>query len=134
MMKSLKVLTMVAAVAVAAVPCARAADRVKVDVPFKFVLAGQQLPSGVYMFEPSENARIVQVYARNYRHLALAVCAPARGTMQQPGLVFHKHGDQHFLKAISIGNGLGVSLPTTQSEKVAEAAQGDGRVVVSGRP
>jgi len=132
MMKSLKVLTMVAAVA--AVPCARAADRVKVDVPFKFVLAGQQLPSGVYLFAPSENSRIVQVYTRNYRHLALAVCEPARGTMQQPGLVFHKHGDQHFLKAISIGSGLGVSLPTTQAEKVAEAAGGDGRVVVSGRP
>ena len=132
MMKSLKVLTMVAAVA--AVPCARAADLVKVDVPFKFVLAGQQLPSGVYLFAPSENSRIVQVYTRNYRHLALAVCVAAPAPMQQPGLVFHKHGDQHFLKAISIGSGLGVSLPTTQAEKVAEAAQGDGRVVVSGRP
>jgi hypothetical protein len=132
MMKSLKVLTMAAAVA--AVPCARAADRVQVDIPFKFLLAGQQLPSGVYLFEPSENGRIVQVYARDYRHLALAICVPERGTMEQPGLLFHRHGDQHFLKAVSLGKGLGVSLPTTQAEKVAEAAQGDGRVASSGRP
>ena len=132
MMKSLKVLTLVATVA--AVPCARAADLVQVDVPFNFVVAGQQLPSGVYLFEPSENGRIVQVYTRNYRHLALAVSVPERGRMEQPGLVFHKHGDRHFLKAISTGNGLGVSLPTTQAEKTAEAAQGDGREVAIGRP
>jgi hypothetical protein len=132
MMKSLKVLTMAAAVA--AVPCARAADLVQVDVPFKFLVAGQQLPSGVYLFEPSENGRIVQVYARDYRHLALATCVPERSTMPQPGLLFHKHGDRHFLKAISIGKGLGVSLPTTKAEKVAEAAQGHGRVIAVSLP
>jgi hypothetical protein len=132
MMKSLKVLTMAAAVA--AVPCARAADLVQVDVPFKFMVNGQQFSSGVYLFEPSENGKIVQVHTRDHWNVALAVCAPERGTMEKPGLLFHRYGDQHFLKAVSIGKGLRVSLPTTPQEQVAAASQGEGGAAASGRP
>ncbi len=50
MTKSMKILAMAAAVSVLAAPCALAMDNVvlKVDVPFDFVVADQQLPSGEY--------------------------------------------------------------------------------------
>ena len=131
MMKSLKVLSMVAVASMAAVPCARAADVVKVDVPFNFVVAGQQFPGGEYLFVRGEDHRIVQVCSKDRLHFAVAVGLAEPNATRDTGLVFHKHGEQYFLKAVS-GNGLDFALPTTQAEKVAEAAQGDGRAVAVG--
>ena len=50
MTKSLKILAMAAAVSALAAPSALALDSyvLKVDVPFDFVVADQQLPSGEY--------------------------------------------------------------------------------------
>jgi hypothetical protein len=126
-MKSVKVLSMAAAMAIVTAPAALASDVVKVDVPFDFVMAGQQLPSGEYTFVKGDNPRIVQVFS-NQRHVGVAVGLAEPKGASVTGLTFHRHGEQYFLKAIS-GQGLDFSLPTSQAERVAEAALGGGKAI-----
>jgi len=130
MIKSLKVLSMVAVAAVAAAPCAQASDILNVKVPFEFVLAGQPLPSGEYQFVKSDYPGAVQVYSKARGRMVTAVCMAAPTTMPEVGLLFHKHGEQHFLKLIRIGDTT-VALPTSEAEKRSEAAQAAGRAVAA---
>lgn len=129
MSRKLSILSMVAVAAVAAAPRAVAGERVKVDVPFEFVVAGQPLPSGEYRFEMDETTRIVHVYSKARRHVALTVCQPVPNASREVGLVFHKHAGQRFLKAVSTGHGFDMTLPTAPAEKMAEAADGVGRPI-----
>jgi len=133
MIKGLKVLSMVAVAAFAVAPRAQASDILKVNVPFDFVLAGQQLPSGEYQFVKSADPSVVQVYSKTRGRVGMVTYMPAPSAMPETGLTFHKHGEQHFLKAISIGRTT-IALPTTQAERVAEAAQGVGRTVAVAKP
>jgi hypothetical protein len=132
MIKGLTVLSMLAVAAIAA-PRAQASDILKAHVPFDFVLAGQTLPSGEYRFVRSVDPKFVQVYSKTRGHVGMAAYVPASTAMPESGLVFHKHGDQHFLKSISIGSTT-VALPQTHAERVAEAAQGVGRTIAVSQP
>jgi len=134
MIKSLSILSMAAAATMAAAPRAMAADLVKVDVPFEFVVAGQPLPSGEYRFVMDENASIVHVYSKARGHVALAVCQTVPKATREVGLVFHKHAGQRFLKSVATDRGFDASLPTTHAERVAEAADDTGRTVAVGQP
>jgi len=134
MMKSVRILSMVAAASMAAAPWALATEVVKVDVPFDFVVAGQPLPSGEYRFVTGENATLVHVYSKTRGHVALAVCQPVPNGKEDAGLVFHQHSGQRFLKTVVTGHGLEISLPTTRAERVAEAADGVGPAVAVRMP
>jgi hypothetical protein len=125
MIKSLKVLSTVAVavVALAAAPRAQASDILNVKVPFDFVLAGQPLPSGEYQFVRSDYPGVVQVYSKARGRMLTAVCVAAPTTMPEVGLLFHKHGGQHFLKLIRLGDTT-VSLAASQAERRSEAARG----------
>jgi hypothetical protein len=128
MMKSVRVFSMAAAALLAAAPGALANDAVKVTVPFDFVVAGQALPSGDYLFVRGDNPRIVQVLRGGHTHVAVALglAEPSRSLATE--LTFHRYGQQYFLKTVS-GNGLDLALPKTQAERVAEAALGGGKAI-----
>jgi hypothetical protein len=134
MSRKLNVLSMVALAAAAAAPRALADDLVRVDVPFEFVVDGRPLPSGEYRFELDEAARVVHVYAKTRGHVAVTVFQSAPSTTKEAGLAFHNHAGQRFLKTVSTGHGLEISLPTTQAERVAEAADGASKTVAVGLP
>lgn len=134
MFKKVSVLSVVAVAAVATAPRAVAGDLVKVEVPFEFVVDGRPLPSGEYRFELDETARIMHVYAKARGHVAITVFQVAPSAMKEPGLAFHTHAGQRFLKTVSTGRGYDVALPTTHAERVAKAADGEGKPVAAGRP
>jgi hypothetical protein len=134
MSRKLSILSMVALAAAAAAPQALADDLVKVNVPFEFVVDGRPLPSGEYRFELDDAARVVHVYAKARGHVAVTVFQAAPSTTKEPGLAFHKHAGQRFLKTVSTGHGLEISLPTTHAERVAEAADVAGKTVAVGLP
>lgn len=129
MKKSVWILSTAAVTAMAAAPLVQAAETVKVNVPFAFVLADQPLPSGEYRFVREEGSRVVEVYSKAKGHVGVAACMPATSRVSAAGLVFHRHGDQHFLKQVNMGGGLAVSLPTSPGERLAEAAEGRGRAI-----
>jgi hypothetical protein len=135
MRKSVTILSLAAAATVLAAPCARAeVVSVKAAIPFDFVVADRQLPSGEYRFVRADAPGVVHVYAAGTReHLATVFCrALTRDPDAQAELAFDKHGSQRFLKTIRSGDGSGVYLPDTRKERRAEAqalAEARARVV-----
>jgi hypothetical protein len=124
MTKTLKVLALAAAVSAPVAPCALALDKavVKVTVPFEFVIADRQLPSGEYRLVQSQNPGVVEIYSRSREHLMTAFCLPL--PWETPGkakLVFRNHDGQRFLKLIRTEDGSGVYFPKTRMEGAIEA-------------
>lgn len=134
MKKSVWILSMAAVAAMAAAPVVQAAEIVKVNVPFAFVMADQSLPGGEYRFVREDGSRVVDVYSKAKGHVGVAACMPTASPMPAAGLVFHRHGDQHFLKLVNMGSGLAVSLPTSQTERLAVAAAGRSRAIAVAVP
>lgn len=133
MRKSLTMLTMVAAAALAAAPGARAGETVKVDVPFAFVAADHQLPAGEYQFVRSENPRVVQVFSEGRRHVATLVTMIQTDAGGDVGATFLRLGDEYFLKAIN-GTDLAYSVPPCHAERLAQARRPAGTpVALAGR-
>jgi hypothetical protein len=125
MTRSTRILAMAAAVAVLAAPCALAMDGavLKVNVPFDFVVADQQLPSGEYRIVKGQDTGVVRIYSKAQKHLVTAFCVPAPSDVAKGGeLVFHKHGSQRFLKSIRTADGFGASLLESRTEKEAQAS------------
>lgn len=123
MRKSVTILSLAAAVTVLAAPCVRAdVLTVKAAIPFDFVVADRQLPSGEYRFVRTNDPGVVHVYSAQTReHLAVVFCrALPRELDARTELGFDKHGSQRFLKTIRSGDGFGVYLPDTRSERQAE--------------
>ncbi len=123
MTKTLKVLAVTAAVFALAAPCALALEKavVKVTVPFDFVIADRQLPSGEYRLVQSHNPGFVEIYAKN-EHLMTTFCLPLPWESAGQGkLVFRSHDGQRFLKMIRTEDGSGVYFPKTRTESAAQA-------------
>jgi hypothetical protein len=127
MSRKLSILAVAAAAALVAAPKATAGDTVKVEVPFQFVLAGQPLPGGEYRFEVEAAAGVVHIYSPAGRHVATALCQSAPNASREVGLVFHKHAGQRFLKAVTTGHGVDVTLPEVRAERAAEASDATAR-------
>jgi len=115
-------LTMVAAVALAAAPRAQAAETVRVEVPFACLAADPQFPAGDYHFVRGENPRLVQVFSGAGGHVATLVTTVEAGASGEVGASFLRIGDQYFLKTIS-GTQAEVSLPACHAERLAQATR-----------
>jgi hypothetical protein len=125
MTKTSKILVLAAAVSALAAPCALALDKVvvKISVPFDFVIADRQLPSGEYRLVQSQNPGVVQIYSKNHEHLMTTFCLPLPWEAAGKGkLVFRSHGGQRFLKMIRTEDGSGVYFPKTRTESEAQAS------------
>jgi hypothetical protein len=95
----------------------------KADVPFAFVVADRQLPSGEYQFVRSDNPSAIKIYSRQHGHLLAVLGQPLPAASGEGAvLVFHRHGGQLFLKSIRSGNGSGLYFPNTRAENRLEAA------------
>jgi hypothetical protein len=128
-MKSVTIL-MVAA-AVLAAPRAHSASVVlKAHIPFDFVVADQQLPSGEYQIVQDHS--LVKIYSQSGEQLAIAHWLPqtAAGNVSS-SLVFHRCGSQRFLRVIGNGDGSGAYLPETRSERGARTGGASATVVAT---
>jgi hypothetical protein len=126
MMKSVRILSMAAAAAALAAPCALALDRavVKVTVPFDFVVADRHLPSGEYHLVESYNPSVVQIYSKDQEHLVSTFCLRQSweaGAGGKGKLVFRDRGGQRFLKMLRTEDGSTVYFPKTRTENEAQA-------------
>ncbi len=114
-----------AALLALAAPGALAADRVvlRVEIPFNFVVADQQLPAGSYRIVEAQDPGAVRIYSADQKHLLSTFCLQASPDVSQGRtLVFHKHDGRYFLKTIRGADGFGAYLPETRTEKQAQAS------------
>jgi hypothetical protein len=122
-MKSTSILMMATAAAILIAPCAQAQGVVvKVRVPFDFVVADQVLPSGEYQFVQQQDPRLVRIYSKAHAPQAIAYFIPMTAAPTgKASLVFHKYGNQRFLKMICDCGGSGAYLPKLRKERQAQA-------------
>jgi len=111
-----------------------AGRRIKVHVPFDFVVAGKQLPAGDYsvrrLSKDSETALLVQ--SEDGRSVVAVLTQSGAREPQRAELRFRQHGESYFLAEISIPGATGVrEIPRSKNEEkrvreLIEQAKADG--------
>jgi hypothetical protein len=87
------------------------------DVPFAFVIDGQQLPAGSYTFAMQAGS-VVRLFQPNGRNVFTLTHSGERSGDGRGKLVFHHYGDVYFLASVSIGGGGAVhELYATPAER-----------------
>lgn len=124
MKKSLKVLALAAGAALLTAAGALAEPvKVTAQVPFDFVVADQQLPSGEYRFVTSDEPGLVLIYsAKTGEHVATVLGRALPASADERGqLVFDRYGSDRFLNRIRSADGVGVFLPIGRVQSRAQA-------------
>ena len=113
---------------------AQAGRRVRVHVPFDFVVAGKQMPAGDYsvrrLSKDSENALLIQ--SEDGRSAATVFTNSSRHDAERAQLSFRQRGESYFLAEVSIPGTAGVrDVPRSKSEEkrvreLIEQAEADG--------
>jgi hypothetical protein len=98
----------VAVLAVAALGAALPAqdiDRVVVNIPYDFVVAGKTLPAGAYRVERNADYDQKQLIIRGLDNntAVLTVSNTVANAADRPGVTFLQAGEQHFLSRIETG-------------------------------
>ena len=95
---------------------------VKATVPFNFTVGGEAMPAGTYTLASESNPRLLSIASRekHIRHTT-TVMTDDYGRIGNK-LVFHRYGDQYFLRQIRTdGGAMNVDLPLSKQEKWAKA-------------
>ena len=106
--------------ATAASVFAQAGRRVRVHVPFDFVVAGRLMPAGDYsvrrVSKDSENALLIK--SEDGRSVATVFTNSSRREASRAELRFRQHGESYFLAEVSIPGTAGVrEVPRSKSEE-----------------
>jgi hypothetical protein len=121
----------VAAFATVAPAQAQQDERVIARVPFAFAVGDANLPSNTYRLSRVNDHREM-VLLRGDRTGAFVrtteVSLPRDGST--PSLVFHRYGDQYFLREIRWDGTSRLDLPLTKAERAAAERRADGAAQV----
>jgi hypothetical protein len=124
LLKGLSAASLVAVLVVLSAP-AEAAE-IKCRVPFSFTVNQKTLPPGVYNISTERSALFVKSSAGGGA-ITLTNNLETREN-SEPRLVFHKYGDQYFLREAWTGGGSGRSVPEPRQEREMVRAARNGRV------
>jgi hypothetical protein len=93
--------------------------QMKANIPFAFTMSGKTLPAGSYTIS-SPSPDVVTV--RNDKNRMAVASAVYGSDKQSPSgvLVFHRYGNQYFLKEILSPNAMNVSIPRCKREQSAQ--------------
>jgi len=87
------------------------------DVPFSFIVEGQQLPPGRYVLSPVGETNI-RISGSGTKGVLVATHDALRGGENGSKLVFHRWGDVHFLSSIwTAGNTHGRALYPSRTQR-----------------
>jgi hypothetical protein len=88
-----------------AIATASAQNIAKANIPFNFRVGSTPMPAGLYKIEPAE-AGLVWINRVDGSSHAVVLAQTNSGTTAAPAtLVFHKYGDQYFLREMRKANG-----------------------------
>jgi hypothetical protein len=89
-------------------------------VPFAFNVGASQMPGDTYRLSKIGGHTDVFMIS-SLRHSVILLGQPdGRKTDESPRLVFHKYGDEYFLREFWSGGSTGFSLPESRQERQAE--------------
>jgi hypothetical protein len=119
LLKGLLAVSVLAVFAAGSVPVEAAELTCK--IPFRFTINGTTLPEGSYNVSTTGG----KLFIRGFRHGAFALTnAVESKKASAPRLVFHKYGEQYFLRQVWAGDGSGRELPQPRLERsLAKRAQ-----------
>ena len=108
-----------------AVTVSAQSERIRVIMPFSFIVGQKALPAGEYTLEPIKKGSdyVWLVQSRNGHATALFTTRPVRAseTQEETRLVFHKYGDQYFLSQVwEAGESAGRALIESNRERSLE--------------
>ena len=94
-------------------------------VPFAFTIGTSVMPADTYRVSEFGGQTGVFMIS-GYRHSAIVLSEPdGRVAGDRPELVFHKYGDQYFLREIRVTGSTGFSLPESKQERQVEERVAD---------
>jgi len=97
------------------------AQAVKATVPFDFTINNTTVPAGTYIIS-STSADVLRISDQKHVHLLTTAIMDSSNSDKGNALVFHKYGDQYFLREIrSKDSSMNLRLPVWKSEKRARA-------------
>jgi hypothetical protein len=102
---------------------AQLGSRLTAEIPFEFAAGTKTMPAGEYTLTlggSSVSPALVVFQAANGKAAVqlLASAAESAGAAEQTKLIFHRHGDRHFLVEIwTRGVNRGYQFPQSQSER-----------------
>lgn len=106
----------------AATPAPTDAAELRADIPFSFSVNGKTLPPGTYSL--SEKNAVLFVDGATGAAMTIAVRVQSVDHVR-PSLVFHRYGDQYFLRQAWTGGRTGRELPERGIERIlARAGRG----------
>ena len=115
----LAITAVVAFVLTAAVAKAQSTDTIS-RVPFTFNVGESVMPPGTYRVSQFGTQTGVFMIS-GFPHSAIVLSQPdGRTADDQPRLVFHKYGDQYFLREVVLADSTGFSLPESEQERQVE--------------
>jgi hypothetical protein len=123
LLKGLWAVSLVAVFAALSVPVEAA--EVSCKIPFSFTVNGKTLPEGSYRVSTTAGALLI----RGFSNGAFTLTNPVESN--KPGaarLVFHKYGDQYFLRQVWTGGGSGRELPQPRLQRSMARGAQDGKV------
>ena len=123
LLKGLWAVSLVAVFAALSVPVEAA--EVACKIPFSFTVNGKTLPEGSYRVSTGAGT----LFVRGFRSGAITLTNPVES--DKPGaarLVFHKYGDQYFLRQVWTGGGSGRELPQPRLPRSLARGAQDGKV------
>lgn len=96
-------------------------------IPFEFTVGDDTLPRDVYRVSRDESSSSVLILRGERRAIAILGHRAGSGdNADEPYLVFHRLGDQYFLREIRFLGRVGMSLPETRKERDAAERRADG--------
>jgi hypothetical protein len=123
LLKGLGPATLLAVLAVGAVR-AEAAE-IRATIPFDFVLQGKTMPRGTYNVSDTRGVLSVWNAAAQGRGAFVQTIAVQSERDRSPRLVFHRYGDQYYLRQAWARGGSGREIPVRREEReLARAARG----------
>jgi hypothetical protein len=103
--------------ALALVPVVAEAGGVRATIPFSFLVNGATLPPGSYLLSSSVPTPGT-IVVRGATRVVITMTSP-RGTSEdfQPRLVFHRYGEEYFLRQVWTDGGTGHDVRETAEER-----------------
>jgi hypothetical protein len=142
MKKETRMLGAIAAALLTAVAAPASAQMVDVvaNVPFEFRVGNDTMPRAVYRISRATQGSSALMLRSDYKGVVVLVRRGGSSEARDnPKLVFHRIGDQYFLREVQLLGGNALELPETRAEREAlqqiasSAPAGMRRVVISGR-
>ena len=114
---SLLALSVLVSIATAAPTSAKSVDGTKAQVPFDFYIGDRLAPAGEYSVRSLNDDESALRISNGRQGASVLTNSASETGKRRPRLVFHKYGNQYFLRAVWGTDNMGRTLRETKRER-----------------